>query len=224
MKKITLIFLLLSLFLIAKAQYLKNDTTIFQPSFKFSFTPHYLIFQGLRLDYEKEFKPKQWYIISPTLYLGKNTDTEYYQTNRDNYYQNLYGAGLGVYYKYMLGNSNLINAYFSVGTRFNYFYIDYFDYNWITSIVDGNEVINYELVEVNEQILRLDGIFALGLETEIFQKLYMDTYFGLALRYSYAIMDGVETSNKFDDYMWNYAYTGTAVVLGLKIGITNKKY
>ena len=225
MKRISLIFLLLLSISVVNAQYLKKDTTFVKPSYKFSFTPHYLIYNGIRLDFEKEFKEKNWYVISPTFYLGRNSDFDESKITDDNYYKNLYGAGLGFYYKHILGNSLIVNAYFSAGARFNYFYIDYYNYQWITTVEDGNEIINYELQEINEQIFRLDGNLTLGLETEFYQRLYMDTYFGLALRYSYPYIskDGI-TSEKFDDFMWRYGYTGAAIVLGVKFGINNKKY
>ena len=219
MKKHILLIIIIFLVIISQAQIKNNtDTSIFKPITKFSFVPQYLIFNGIRLDYEKEFSTNNWYIISPTIYLGKKTDTLLNINERDNYFNNLLGIGLGICYKRILGNYYIINTYFSVGLRYNFFYIDYFGFEWETSIVNGNEVIKYNLVNINEQIHRIDGNFTLGFDAEIFPNIFIDSYVGIGLKYSYPVFNRNVTANKFDDNMWSYAYTGTALVIGIKIG------
>ena len=219
MKKNILLIIIICLAVISQAQLKTNkDTTVFKPTTKFSFVPQYLIFNGIRLDYEKEFSTNNWYIISPTIYLGKKTDTLLDINQQDNYYNNLLGAGLGIYYKRILGNYYIINTYFSFGLRYNFFYLDYYGFEWETTIVNGNEVIKYSLVNVNEQIHRLDGDFTLGFDAEVFPNIFIDTYAGIGLKYSYPILNRNVTENKFDNNMWGYGYTGTALIIGIKIG------
>jgi len=218
MKKIGIILILSMFFLTANSQYVKRDTSLYVPKFKFSFTPQYLLFNGLRFDVEKEVRKNSWVDFSTEIYLGRNTSTNEYETRRDGFYSELYGAGLGVNYKRFISFTDYGKGYFLFGSSYNFFYINYPDYVWQTQIVNGIQELHYELVDINEQIHRINGSFLLGIETEMYDKIYFDMYAGVGLKYSYPIVNETVDAYKYDDYMWSYGYSGTFAIIGIRFG------
>ncbi len=219
MKKIVVILILSMFFLTTNAQYVKRDTSIYIPKIKFSFTPQYILFEGLRFDIEKELRKNAWLDISTEIFLGRNTTDNQYEKERDDYYSNLYGAGLGLNYKHFISSTTYGNSYFSVGPSYNFFYMNYEEYIWQTQIVNGIEELHWELVDISEQIHRLSGTFLLGIETEMYERIYFDMYAGVGLRYSYPIINNNIIEYKYDDYMWSYGYSGTLALVGIRFGI-----
>ncbi len=223
MKKIGIVLILSIFFLTANAQYVRRDTSIYVPKIKFSFTPQYIFFSGLRFDLERELKQNNWLDFSGEVFVGKNTSTNEYDISKDGFYSELYGAGFGVSYKHFMSSTDYGNAYFSFGPSYNFFYTKYEEFIWQTQIVNGIEEIHYELVDVDEQIHRFNAAFILGIETEMYQKIYFDMYAGVGIRYSYPIVSETTVGEyKYDDYMWSYGYSGTLALVGIRFGILNK--
>ncbi len=224
MKKIFVLIILTFFFLFANSQFVKRDSTFFQPKIKLTFTPHHLIYNCLKLNVEKELKNNDWLDIPIEMYYGRRMSNSENVTTRSNYYDNLYGLGIGANYKHFFPFYNMKNLYFSVGGMYHFFFLNYKSSIWQIEIVNGTQQYHLNEVDVYEQINRFNANINVGIETEMYEKIYFDMFFGLGQRYSLPFYNFEISENKFDQTMWAYGYSGTVIFIGMRIGLLYKNF
>jgi hypothetical protein len=215
-------FLIISGFILilsefVNAQYI-NEFDI-DKDIKIAIVPHILIFNGIRVDFEKKIAANKSVVFAPQIYLRERKEEDESKINNENYFKTLYGAGFDIYQKHFLKSEMFTNCYFAYGLSYNYFYINFHEKTWVEYIENNLQVIHYDIVEINEQIHRGGTNFIIGIDSDINKTFYFDIYIGLGLKYSYSIVKDNYISKKFDNFMTNYAYTGTVFTSGLKIGL-----
>lgn len=217
MKKIVIIFSLIFFAQICSAQFV--DELEVKKNINIAFVPHYLIFNGIRFDFEKKLTDKKSLIIAPQIYFRDRRVEDEYKTDDENYFKTLYGAGVDIYQKHFFKSQSFSYCYFAYGASYNYFYIIHHDKTLVKFIEDNIEKWHYEMIEIEEQIHRMGVNFIFGIDSDINDVLYFDIYAGLGLKYSYPVTNNDVVSDKFDNFMTNYCFSGTVFTSGLKIGM-----
>jgi hypothetical protein len=177
----------------------KTDETIY------SFVPQYLINRGIRVDIEKQLKPRQLLQICPQFYLSeKDEDNSLQDKNQFSY---LIGVGLNVYHKiFAFEEYKKYGLYLSYGISYNYFNIEYIDHSGDFDVsAKGN-------------IHKAGGDLVLGYQFFVHEIVSVDVFTGLGTRVSYMDAGGADT-DRFNTGYYGYNYTGNIMLLGLRIGV-----
>jgi len=183
--------------------------------------PHYHIFSGLRFDIEHEGFNNSSVIFSPQLYYRDRKTYEKEKVGNANYFNLLAGAGFDVNKKIII-NSNKYQYYFALGGGYNHYHLQFYDFVWKYVYEDFNYIYKYELDMLIQNIHRINLGFIIGMREKINDALFYDVYGGLEIRYSYNILNNNYDLVKFNKFMTNFGFTGTNVILGLKIGFDVK--
>jgi len=198
------------------AQYTKEYEN--SRNLKIGLVPHYLIFRGIRFDFEKKMIEGKSIIFAPQIYYRNRKVEDIAKIENENYFKTLYGAGVDVYQKHYFKATNITYCYYAYGLSYNYFDLTFNEYSWKTYTENGIEFQKWEISNINEQIHRGGINFIIGIDNDIYDIFYFDVYIGLGLKYSYPITNTKQVSSKFDAFMTNYAYSGTVFTSGIKIG------
>lgn len=198
MRKILFIFLisiLLSLKLNAQEQNYKNTI---------SFVPSYLINSGIRLDYERTINRSNHLVLGSQFYY-RDIVAEETLGFRGIDEGKLRGAGLEVNYKHLLLPELKIydNAYYSVGLSYQFFKLE----NTESSI------------ERSIGLHKAGTHFIIGYQLQSSSRVVFDIYSGLGFRYTFDGKSENNMTNTFNDYSWNFGYSGPVFMIGIKIGI-----
>jgi hypothetical protein len=216
MKFSFLVILLILIFgtsLTSLAQF--TDEVDVKRNIKIGLVPHYLIFNGLRFDVEKQIIEGKSIILAPEIYFRQNQEEA---NTGENELNTLYGCGLDIYRKYFFKTANVSYCYFAYGVNYSFFDVYFQEYVWELTTQNNLEALRWNLKKLHEQIHRGGANLIVGIDNDINDLLYFDIYVGLGLKYSYSILpDGIK-STKFNNFMTNYAYSGTVFTSGFKIG------
>lgn len=165
------------------------------PSLKSSIAivPQYTLINGLRVDFEKEIKPKKFIQVCPQFYFKDNNGNDgILHTN----VTKLLGGGINVYQKhFLLNDAEIYDFYSSYGLTYAYYHLEH--ENWNDSY--------------NSNIHKIGGDFLMGLQVG-YERVFIDLYAGAGFRYS------LSEATDFNDTPWDYNYTGFTLVLGARIG------
>jgi hypothetical protein len=174
------------------------------------FVPHYLGFNGIRIDYERKISSNHWIQLSPELYFKeKSADSDYEEDSpffeTSSTLRKLVGVGVNAYHKIYLGISyRKPGAYISYGASAGYFEIEYAnDYGSGTTSfnafpkIGGDVIIGYD-IGFNKNLIMIGF------------------YTGLGFRYSFT--DDDQIKKNFTRNMYDYAYSGNIFLIGIRIG------
>ncbi len=208
MKKSIIIILLAICTINVKSQvYLTNDIKVdlgFKKDssvFAISFSPQHIAISGFKLCFEKKISEKASVVLTPELYVKKNANDE-----------ETIGAGLLAYHRIYLTDKH--SSYFSYGGGYNFFNIKFTDYAWIQ---DGDTWYS-ESTDINYKISRYRLDFLIGSKLSGSERILIDIYIGAGLQYSVHDKDN-STTEKYNNSIIDYGYTGTMLLIGARFGI-----
>lgn len=178
--------------------------------------PQYLFINGLRVDMDvPSDNYRTWWVFAPQYYINVSEPGGL----NDRIFKELHGFGLSVYRKGFLSkNSNETGVYIMGGIGFQHFNILDDSEHWIDIIENG---LTYKRLVNGEYHIYINKILTeavIGYQKDISSRLYIDIFAGIGLRYSfYDQPSGNE--RKFNRNIFDYGYTGTAFVGGIRIGV-----
>ena len=179
-----------------------------------SIVPQYVFQNGFRFDYEFTMKDnvKSWLQISPTFFLSTDANdiTSYY-------YNSMSGIGLEIHHKYFVKKPDLHKGfYFSYGGGVQLLGIKSDQLVDYTYIENGNEYTSFRTEEATTNINRLLLNIVVGKKIVRFNPFIVDYYLGIGFRYS--MDEDLNMIETFNDTWFDYGYSGTVLVAGLKLG------
>jgi hypothetical protein len=192
-----------------------------------STVPQYLLIQGLRMDIDKKLPlDRSWLVIAPQIYLGyTNRDGEASNFGGKNWYtgseyDQVIGAGLDVYHKIFLeDNERPVGVYYAYGLSFRTFKMNF------KSEIDSTApdlTIHRVVKDANQQIFSGGFGMIMGYQEQIKDYFLTDFYMGIGARYSNDDKGDYAYTRRYDRRMWDYAWTGTQLVIGLRFGVLLK--
>lgn len=217
MKRITLFILLI--FSISSMFAQEKDSTYHPAKYQIGFTPHYLFKGGIRPVFEIAQKnQKNYFQIAPVVYYVTRDQT--YSGIGNNDFSKVLGAGMELNQKYFPGGmSKLVNAYVAYGIEYTFFSINSLTSNYVPVIVDGVEYLEYKDIQVQQKVNRFGTSAMFGLHFNTSTNFYIDSYIGAGFRFSDSKVDYANIEPKFNDMVWDYAYSGIIYRLGITIGL-----
>ncbi|MBN2485583.1 MAG: hypothetical protein JXB34_06390 [Bacteroidales bacterium] len=188
--------------------------------------PQYILTNGLRIDFDLHKKGTQnWIVLSPYYYSDNSSADLLNLGGSDEYfdvynYDKLTGAGLGILKKTFLSKKSLTEGfYLAYGGSYKYFDIDGNSYTWIE--FTGTDGLVYQKMADLKYDLYIHSINAnaiIGYQLEANPSLFFDFFCGFGLRYSiHSSPQNVTT--KYNRGYYDYGYTGTQFIAGLRVGI-----
>jgi len=187
---------------------------------KFAFVPQSLIYKGLRFEYERHIKDRNYLTVSPQFFWRENPETDSVIIQNSTYYKSLYGAGLDVLHTINVRESKWITSYFSYGAGYNYMAVNQMEYVWYDETLAGVAVLKYGLQDVKQSINSFAGKAIIGFKSySVDTPLYLDVYCGAAIQKSFSSFENGQPATMFTKRMWEYGYSGTRLLVGLKVGL-----
>ncbi len=224
------LFLIVLAALVATAGFAQSsDSTVSPPKVSVAFAPQYLIMDAIRIDIEfplVQRKREHRLTLSPYLYAGT---TSQYETgslpsggrNEEDFDKTrVSGFGLEVVNKYMLPRYNRDSSRFYVafGAGYHRIKLDYPGYAPVSFVEDGIQLFEFDFVEEQERINRLDVLVMIGLKALSPSKIVMlELFAGPVLRKSWINASGNAPKNH--EYVIDHGYDGVAFRLGASLGI-----
>ena len=201
-----------------------SDTTLTQratPRNVIAIVPQYAFYNGFRIDYERNIKHSDnWIVMAPQFYID-NDPRYYYSTS----YESLAGIGINLYYKSIVYKSARRNRnndlsrhalYVSAGPNFQYFNLK--NTEEVARAFTDNGITYFQFVveDVEKKIYRVGAIANMGWQMA-FDRFLLDLYLGVAFKYS---MDenGKMIESDYADWV-DPAYSGILLDGGLRIGL-----
>jgi hypothetical protein len=165
--------------------------------------PAYLSVNGMRLDYDIALTRNHWIQAGPVLFLAENKTGRYLAG--DKYLQH-FGAGLHLYHRYYPGQGfQNTPVYISYGGMWHY---NHLEYNKESS---GIESDRYSAIQ------KVGADVIIGFCWVAADRLLIDFYTGMGVRYSTLTTDAPEPS-RFNDGYFAPGYSGNVLLLGVRIG------
>ena len=218
MKKIILYIIIALSFGTLKAQTIENA----EPNLglnSIAFVPHYLIFKGLRIDYERKIASNQWLVIAPQLFVDEQLEESGSDIiEEDGYYETLFGYGVNINHQFTIVKSETTLLYAGYGIGLHHFEMEFPLETWYPVTVNGLEYLSYETQLFKENIDRYEGNLLMGFKSYPYPNFFMEGYIGATLKKSMTSNEKDMETYKFDDRTWSYGYTGTGMLLGFKMG------
>lgn len=184
--------------------------------------PQYVINRGLRIDFEKKLPMnRQWLILSPQYYMGwvDRTSDNFQTQNPTTDGDSLFGFGLDISHKIFLVQRDLPKGgYFSYGLSFNHFTLGYKEFSWVEVKENGLVFQVNKLTEFKDVINKFGFNTTIGIQGILVDYIIYDLYIGLGARYSF-IQQGLPGSRDYNQYYWDYGYSGPLLLLGARIGV-----
>ena len=189
-----------------------------QPKIKkisFSIVPHYVLFHGLRFDYEYQngkkanvFAP-QFYYLSRGLHPISFTQADLYK---------LIGAGLQIHRKFIRKTSYNNTGYIAIGAGYNFFYSKFREYLPSAAKLYGNDVWVYSVQNLTGAVHRFEINGTIGIQDNLPTGIMIEGYLGVGYRYSMPFFSR-PIQNPFDRAL-DFAYTGPIFIVGAKFGFS----
>lgn len=178
--------------------------------------PQYMIRHGIRIDFEIPTKNyRSWWVISPVYFI--NVSDLGNDERRD--YKRMHGYGLSFGRKAYLSKTFPEQGVY-LGGALGYHY-----YNFVTDLGHWEEIeregLNYLEYATSDYHIYVNKFLVdaiIGYQTEIASRLYIDVYAGVGLRYSLHEQP-TGSDIKYNDNVFDYGYTGTSFVGGIRLGI-----
>ena len=220
-----LIFSLLFLitFSISEKSFSQTDTT--EKRFQIGFVPQYIIYHGLRIDFEPLIKQgKQSLQFSPQFFYDEN---DIYYSNNPTYdeneqlYEKLVGYGIGlrhkIYTQFVKDQKWLV--YITYGGEYTHFTMDYKSWEWVDYTEEGLNYYDYELITVKQNTDRIRVDISMGIQFNYVENMFLDFYLGAGGVYSINNMNPKSAKPILKDGMYDYAYTGIYIPVGFRFGL-----
>ncbi len=184
-----------------------------------SIVPQYVFQNGFRVDYEFTLQNnrKSWLQFSPELFI--NTDGNNL-TSTD--YNSMRGIGLEVHHKYFMQEPNdRYGFYFAYGGGLQFFGIKNNQNVEYSYTEYGTDYMSFRTEEINTTINRVLLNFVVGKQIVKYKPFIVDYYLGIGFRYS---MDkNLELTEAYNQTWFDYGYSGSLMVAGLKLGFNFAK-
>lgn len=184
-----------------------------------SIVPQYVFQNGFKFDYEFTLNDdwKSWLMISPTLFISTDdSDITTYS------YKSMRGIGLEVHHKYFMKEPNDHRGfYFAYGGGLQFLSVNseqFVDYAYTEN---GNDYISFKTDEVDTPISRLLLNIVVGKQIVGYKPFIIDAYLGVGFRYS--VTKDFEMIDTFNDSWFDYGYSGSLIVAGVKFGFNFSK-
>ena len=181
--------------------------------------PHYLFNGGLRVDFEKQIKPKQWLLASVKGYYLPHTDFDddtWWSFFTDNSYGDITGLnGFGIelgYKRTLLPRTDIL--YLSGGLSYGYFDGQYYGTKYISYIENGLTFDEPRFGEINQYFNRLGANACFGIQTQPKHRFCVDGYIGIGYNYSFYN----KNKQAFDEEMYTAGYRGLSLITGIRLG------
>ncbi len=214
MKHFTFILLiLLSLSASAQFEFFENNR-VNRNEINFYFVPHYVLFSGLRFDFERINGNKGWTLGPQFYYLKRDFKPIIYGNAR---LTKLMGTGLALERKFIKTSTETVLGYWALGTNIAYFYTEYYSYDWVAKQLYDNTVYDYQVVNHKGSLIRLEVNATIGIEKIYWNFLNVEPYLGAGYRYTIPLL-GANQTNPFES-VYSFGYTGPVFILGLKFGL-----
>jgi hypothetical protein len=167
-----------------------------------SIVPQYFFLSGLRVDLDIKITNNHWLQSAPVVYVGGRF------FNRD--LTNVIGVGLSLYHRYYpeLGYGN-IPVYIAWGPGYQY------------TNVGHKEYVGSLQLDRNSKIHKAAMDITVGLYTGAGKTVVFDFYMGMGIRHSFVESDATRPK-KFNNFYYDYGYSGTIFLLGARIGLPLK--
>ncbi|MBS4012294.1 MAG: hypothetical protein KGZ97_00855 [Bacteroidetes bacterium] len=168
-----------------------------------SIVPQYFFASGLRVDFDIKITNNHWIQTAPVIYVGSKM-----LLIRD--YTNAAGVGLSVYHRYYPGlGYGSIPVYVAWGPGYQYTNVEY------------KETSGMLYLKRNSKIHKAALDFTIGVYSGAGKTVVFDFYMGMGIRHSFINSDG-SNPKKFNDFYYDYGYSGTILLLGARIGLPLK--
>jgi len=159
-------------------------------------------------------------MVAPQYYFNENELTESQYDDKTTY-SKLNGGGVDVSLRYYLKKDNQIprGFYTSFIVSYQNFNLEFPEYKWMKYTRNGLEYIDYSLVDEKVTINRMNAGVTIGFMATISGVAFFDFYIGYGGRKSdLKTRSGIETE-KFQERIWDYGYSGINMLLGMRIGL-----
>ena len=177
--------------------------------------PHYVLFHGLRFDYEYQ-NDKKAYVFAPQFYYLSRQMHPVSYSQADLY--KLIGAGLQIHRKFIRKTSYNNTGYIAVGAGYNFFYSKFREYLPSATELYGNEVWVYSVQKLTGAVHRFEINGTVGIQNNLPTGIMVEGYVGIGYRYSMPFFSR-PIQNPFDRAM-DFAYTGPIFIVGAKFGFS----
>ena len=199
-----------------------NDTSRFTNYI--ALVPQYAIRNGIRVDYARRLKNhNHWLIFAPQFY----SDMNGYYWSPSNYYgayQTMTGAGINMYYQFVVfksakknrsSNISRQSIYFAFGPNFQYYSLKNTEEVASPFEEDGVTYYRFNLEEVRKSLYRVGAVADVGYQLA-FDRFLLDLYLGVAVKYS---LDGNgQIIEGYYDEWTDITYSGILMDGGVKLG------
>lgn len=182
-----------------------------------SVQPLFLFNRGFHFDVELQLpEKKSAFIIAPELYAGSVSDIEFAIMDTDGD-DKVKGYGLGVMHKIKF-EKNLSSTYFAYGLQYRNHNIDFEDKGY--SQFRRDDLIYYEYgpysdnLKINSYLVRA----IVGQQRVYSTNILLDYYVGLGYKEA-TKTSGHPDARKYNQTFSSYAYRGTVMIMGFKIGL-----
>ncbi|MCG8701610.1 MAG: hypothetical protein MI922_26395 [Bacteroidales bacterium] len=205
----TLIILCSSTFVIAQDEErgsLKNEIML---------TPQYGFINGLRVDYERNFK-KNALLIAPRIHI--NTNGENFFSYND--YEEMIGLGLNLGYKVnFIPESHIMVPYMMFGAYYTWYHLTLEGDSWVPYYYDNIQAQTLVNTEKTIQIHKVGPDVLVGFQFIPIPQFVMDVSAGIGMRYSITASENKElVDNQFNSSILDPGFTGILPVINFKIG------
>ena len=202
-----------------------QETNSNKAKLQIAFVPQYIIWHGMRLDFEYLTKSsKHSFMVSPQFYYDTNSLD--YSNNPQNYntygeYEQLAGYGTDLHHKIFLNRlkDNKWLFYFSYGGGYTHFSMNYKSWAWVAYTEDGLNYLDYQLIDVEQNTDRIKADAYIGFQLNYVENMFIDFYIGMGGIYSINKMNHETVKPIYTESMSDYAYTGFFIPLGFRFGL-----
>jgi hypothetical protein len=215
---------LFSGFIPVYAQYVEEKL----PRYAVSVEPFYLFNGGLRVNVEKQLKPKEWLELNITgyrmpyseirennfLWWGSEEGGHVTPNSDFEQFTELSGFGIGGTYKRYLSSSWLVSTNFS----YTYYNVGYPDWDFHPYREDGLTFYDYGLKDTYQTFNKLTGNVCIGVHSDFSHAYLVEFYGGLGGAYSFYN----QNKKSYDETMFGFGYRGIHLVFGMKVGFNIK--
>lgn len=184
-----------------------------------SIVPQYVFQNGFRVDYEVNLNNdwKSWLQFSPTLFISTDgSGVGSYD------YKNMRGIGMEVHHKYFMQEpDDRRGFYFAYGGGLQFLGLNSDQLVGYGYSENGASYLSYRTEEVKTAINRMLLNVMVGKQVVRYKPFIIDYYLGVGFRYS---MDkDFKMIENFNDTWFDYGYSGTLIVAGIKLGFNISK-
>jgi hypothetical protein len=209
------------------AQNREQDRT--EPRYAFSIEPLYLYNAGLKLNLEKQLKPKEWVEVNLTgyylpyskienryaIFFGDYQDGGYFTINSVfQRFSKLNGGGIGGAYKRYVFKSIVVSANIS----YTYYDVQFPSWEFYKYEEDGLIFYDYGRREVHQYFNNMKISLLAGMRTSFRRAFFAEYFIGLGYAYSFHDKD----KKAYNESPFGFGYRGIYPTIGIKLGFNIK--